>query len=251
MKTKNKPLILLCFLFTLSLHAQKTMSFLEAQQKGLIELGFRGAFDMENQLHRIDNDGLHFGKCIFVYVNNLSKDDLTLNLDCGTQLFPEDTSIQTMIVTKEIICSLMPNDEFVANIYAMCGQIHDAAPTKYNLFKVGKLADEKTVKIAKYIETNQIQNLIGQDALWAYRDNATKHELINYGADSTTLRLTKEILYNLEITTDLNPPKKKITKKKSTDIVLSFYTFWIGLSAIIFILVLLLFVIFRKSRNKK
>jgi hypothetical protein len=181
----------------------------EAIDKGLLELQLLGASDPRIFHELVDGDGVHFGKCMAIILKSNIDSLVLLKIDCGTELIPFDTTFQTMIVTKTVELPLYPNQTYATRFYAMCGQIHDDPPYVKSTFKVGELSDSNTVRLAQYFEKNFIQNMIGQHALWAYRDEADVKELEKYGADSLTLILTINILNDLSIQTTLNTKKQK------------------------------------------
>lgn len=95
----------------------------------------------------------------------------------------------------------------------MCGQIHDDPPHIAMPYFVGDLSDSNTVKLARYFEENFIQNMIGQHALWAHTDNASKEELIKMEQIVFTLAKTINILNEAGIITTLNPTENIIEEK--------------------------------------
>jgi len=176
----------------------------EAIDKGILELSITGVFDPNSHHEVVDNDGLHFGKCMAIILQSKIDSLILLKLESGTELIPHDSTYQTMIVTKTVELPLYPNQTYLTRFYAMCGQLHDAPPSFGIYYVVGELSDSNTVKLAKYFEANFIQNMIGQHALWAYTDNAEFEELQKYGADSLSIALTTNILDYLSIQTALN-----------------------------------------------
>lgn len=176
----------------------------QAIEKGFLELKITGASNPLLFDEVIDRDGVHFGKCMAIVLKSKIDSLILLKIDCGTALIPFDTTFQKMIVTKTVELPLYPNHTYATRFYAMCGQIDYDPPYNESFYQVGQLADSTTVKLAKYLEENFIQNMIGQHALWAYTDQADFYELEKYGADSLSIALTKNILDKLAIKTTLN-----------------------------------------------
>ena len=188
---------------TLSNRKPTEISLNEAIDKGMLELKISGAYDQRIFYEVVDQDGIHYGKCMAIILKSKIDSIVLLSLDCGTQLIPVDTSVQTMIVTKRAVFPLYPNKTYATRFYAMCGQLHDAAPIIETTFRIGELADTGLVKLANYLGDNYIQNMLGQHAMWAYTDEADFEELKKYGADSISITKTKEILKNLDLKTKL------------------------------------------------
>lgn len=200
-------------LITFNLNAQDTLnnrkptelSINEAIDKGMLELKISGAYDPRFFYEVVDKDGVHYGKCMAIILKSKIDSVVLLRLDCGTQLIPVDSSVQTMIVTQKAVFPLYPNETYATRFYAMCGQLHDAAPNIETTFRIGELADSGLLKIANYLGENYIQNMLGQHAMWAFTDEADFEELKKYGADSLSIDKTKEILRELDLETKLTP----------------------------------------------
>lgn len=176
----------------------------EAFEQGLLEFIIGGV--SEQQLFRevVDKDGVHYGKCMQIILESKIDSLVFIRIDHGTELIPNDSSFQTMIVTKTVELPLLPNQIYATRFYAMCGQIHDAPPYFRSIYTVGELSDSNTVKLARYFDENYIQNMIGQHALWAYTDEVGITDLEKYFADITSIAMTIEILENLNLETNLN-----------------------------------------------
>jgi hypothetical protein len=223
----------------------------DAIQQRLVELEIRGAYGFDRTEEIIDMDGVHYGKCMSITLQSGVDSMLFLRLDCGTQLIPDDSAVQTMIVTKTAVFPLQPNYPLVTRFYAMCGQIHDAPPTMVTKFTIGELADTGLVKLAKYLDANYIQNVIGQHAVWAYTDQADITELQSYGAESLSLARTKDILDAVGLETRLNAkaPAKPVIVEDSGLITLNRFYVFAGAGLILVLLTTTIVLIYR-SRKK-
>ena len=67
----------------------------------ILELKINGVYDPRIFHEIIDRDGNHFGKCMGIILKVILI-LLLLKIDCGTELIPNDTTFQTMIVTKSV-----------------------------------------------------------------------------------------------------------------------------------------------------
>ena len=52
------------------------------------------------------------------------------------------------------------------------------------MYQVGNIADTNVLNAIAIIEREYLQNIIGQHFLWSITDNASKEELLKYGADT-------------------------------------------------------------------
>ncbi len=237
---------------TLSNRKPKEYTMSEAINMGMLEYRITGFYDPRNFDEVIDRDGIHYGKCLVIVLQSKIDSIVLLRLDCGTQLLPEDSSVQTMIVTHEAILALYPKQTYATRLYAMCGQLHDKAPTSMDIFKVGELADSNVVKIANYLNDNYIQSMVGQHAIWAYTDNSTFEDLKPYGADTISIAMTKGILTNLKVETKLTPKTLLppiIVVPESNEMLINPYLFYGGLGLILILTTSVFVLILKRKRD--
>lgn len=244
-------------LFTFNLKAQGTfnkrrpaeLSIYEAIEKGMLECKITGAYDPGIFYEVVDKDGVHYGKCMAIILKSKIDSVVLLRLDCGTQLLPVDTSVQTMIVTHKAIFPLYPNETYATRFYAMCGQLHDAAPDITTTFRIGELADISLVKLANYLDDNFVQNMIGQHAIWALTDQADFKELKKYGADSSSIARTKEILNNFNLATKLTPKLVVAQNEEANDISINRYYVFTGAGLLMILATTTIIFIFRNKKQ--
>jgi hypothetical protein len=224
----------------------------EALDKKMVDITIMGAYDAALFYEVIDRDGLHYGKCMTFIISSTTDSTVMLELECGTELIPDDSLFQTMIVTKTVLFPLGPGARYPVKIYAMCGQMHEMPPVVQSFYSVGQLSDSNTVTLARYFEKNYIQNMIGQYALWAYTDSAGPEELITYGADSSSLEMVREILNQASVVTTLNPPTAVVEEKVKPDnsIPVNKYVLFAGGGTGIILISSLCILLFRKSKRK-
>ena len=245
-------------LTTFNLKAQDTLnnrkptelSINEAIDKGMLELKISGAYDPRIFYEVVDKDGVHYGKCMAIILKSKIDSVVLLRLDCGTQLIPVDSSVQTMIVTQKALFPLYPNQAYATRFYAMCGQLHDAAPIIETTFSIGELADTGLVKLANYLGDNFIQNMPGQHAMWAFTDQADFKELKKYGADSLSIAKTKEILINLNLETKLTPKLLIAHAQETNEISLNRYYVIAGAGVILILAASTIILIFIRKKKE-
>lgn len=221
----------------------------EAIDKGMLELKISGAYDPRIFYEVVDKDGVHYGKCMAIILKSKIDSVVLLRLDCGTQLIPVDTSVQTMIVTQKAVFPLYPNETYATRFYAMCGQLHDAAPNIETTFRIGELADTALVKLANYLGDNYIQNMHGQHAMWAFTDQADFEELKKYGADSLSIAKTKEILNNLNLETKLTSDLVATKVDETDEISINRYYVFAGAGLLLILATTTIILIFRRKKK--
>ena len=233
----------------LSDHKPIELSIKEAIEKGILELKISGAYDPRIYYEVLNADGVHFGKCVAIVLKSKIDSLVLLRLDCGTQLIPADTSVQTMIVTQKVIFPLYPNRSYATRFYAMCGQLHDKAPNIETTFRISGMADSGLVKLANYIGDNFTQNMIGQHAVWAFTDHVNSDELKKYGGDSISIAKTKDILYSLSLNTKLTPKIAAIVVVSPNDINLNRFVFYAGLGLLLIMITAPIILILKRKNN--
>jgi len=221
----------------------------EAIDKGMLELKISGAYDPRIFYEVVDKDGVHYGKCMAIILKSKIDSVVLLRLDCGTQLIPVDTSVQTMIVTQKAVFPLYPNETYATRFYAMCGQLHDAAPNIETTFRIGELADTGLVKLANYLGDNYIQNVLGQHAMWAFTDEADFEELKKYGADSLSIAKTKKILKDLDLETKLTPKLVVAQNEETNEMSINRYYVFAGAGLLLLLATTTVILIFRRKKK--
>ncbi len=214
------------------------ISLKQAIEEHKVKTHITGSYNTRKYLQPSDGDGLHYGKCMDVFLESEIDTFVILKLDAGYSLIPDDSSYQTMFVTKTIEVPLYPRATVPYNIYAMCGEIHDKAPYSGIKYSLGTMVDTNLLFTIKLIEREYLQNMIGQHLLWSVANQASKDELIKYGADSVSLaKVTSELKDNNISCTLL---KEGNTKPKQEELKPAFMkvkriTFYAGISYMIII----------------
>jgi hypothetical protein len=104
-------------------------------------------------------------------LENLSQKSLSLILENGRFLETLDSNEQRMIVTREMLISIFPGKKRTYPVYAMCTQMHDAAPGSNSLLAMGPMATGGLLQLTRFIGTKNYQDHTGQEAIWAITDN--------------------------------------------------------------------------------
>jgi len=150
-------------------------SVLQAHIQGKIALSIRGIYNPNEPIR----------------LRNISDSTLHLVLPCGTWLHSEDSSVQNMLITKNESYIIEPQQNITKKIYAMCGELQKNAPDIYIYYAVGEVAKEPLLRLAKAIQATEAQSKVGQYAVWAITDQATRREL---GNNPKILQQSQELL---------------------------------------------------------
>ncbi|MBC7426593.1 MAG: hypothetical protein H7321_08670, partial [Bacteroidia bacterium] len=156
-------ILFLCSSFT----GGEAISISEAIHNNLISVTVQGKKTIAS------GESSHYGQCITMTITNLTSNDISVKLEAGRYFDSEDQSVQDMIVTKESGLKLGPKKAGTFQVYAMCGQKTNSAPSPESKFKIGKLCSGALLGLAKLINNRNYQNATAQSAVWAFTNNAS------------------------------------------------------------------------------
>ena len=226
----------------------------EAIEKGLVKVKVIGAYNTYFIYEALYlGDGLHYGKCMAIELESNYKSTIQLKLEAGTLLIPKQDSVQTMLVTNDIVFPLYPKEKYWSRFYAMCTQIYYHPPSTAKEFNIGGMADTNLVKLAKYIQSNYCQNMIAQHAVWAYTDKVNFDTLKKYGADTISVKRTIEILNAVNIVTPLNKTftKPGLKQNPAPTMTLNSYIVYGGVGLIGLLSLTTITALIRRKKNKE
>ncbi len=207
---------------------------------------------------------IYNGKCMVIDVKSNIDTMIIVRLDRGTKLIPQDSSKQDMIVTKTINLPVYPRVHFSSSFYAMCGQMYDGIPEAHDEYSLdpNPVVDQNIIRLTAVLESEWLQDIRGQAAIWAYTDDADSLQLSLHGADSRVLLKVISALDEASVVCELNPtlpvPEPKPTSNlpvavqlnKTNQVTLSVY--WIyGAGVLILSMVVTNVVLFRRNRKIK
>jgi hypothetical protein len=112
------------------------------------------------------NQSAHYGKCVEVCLQNLTNKPLTVTLESGLMMIPDDPGVQNMLVTQKSVFALAPNASQKKTVYAMCSEHSDVSPRRGTLFGKLFISDSNLIKMAWFIARHQFQDEDGQSAVW-------------------------------------------------------------------------------------
>lgn len=142
----------------------------------------------------IQGMGMHEGECMDLYIQNHFNAPVRVKVNSGLKLISKDSFLQNMYITKSFDIRIAPKGKTMLRIFAMCCQVHKSSPRKGRFYKIGKLASGTILRLIKVIENSNMQNDIGQKALWVVTDNGTKESLLYNPVKNESDRKTIELL---------------------------------------------------------
>lgn len=196
-------LLILCFSIV-SAQETPTYSIGEAVDAGVIKVEIRG-----------QKEGGFYGKSLRMQIRNLEENDIQVEVESGQKLICDTKTIQNMIITESFSVPLAAGEKDQRSIYAMCGEINDGSPWAENTYQVGPVTSGNTYKIAKVIEANAAQDIIGQCAMWATTDESYTAKIRSYAKTQENLKKSRALLDEAGIKVKLNTETTtKIPKKE-------------------------------------
>lgn len=164
-----KTVVLLLLLITTQAPAAVNYSLLQAAKLKLVTYTITG-IDTEGRTKNVSPEETHFGPCMKLVINNLSKQSLKLSIDAGVVLLPYDTSFQRMIVTDNWVSELLPAEKKIETLTAMCGQPFHKSPIATAKYRIGERVEANIFSIVSVIQEMELQNGFGQELLWTALD---------------------------------------------------------------------------------
>lgn len=150
-------LLLVGFAIPSTLNAQ-ALDLMEAVRKGLLTVAAEGT-------------GGHTGECLSLSLQNKSKKKLEVRIPAGQRFVAGDSSLQDLMVAKEEVFFVESGASKVGKLFGLCLEASDGSPGGGSLFKLGKMAEGKLLKMAQYLNENKLHgHSSAQYALWAVTD---------------------------------------------------------------------------------
>jgi hypothetical protein len=158
-----------------------TYKLSDALKQGLVTAKITGA-PMDDNAGSATSS--HWGPCMQVVLTCKSTTAIAISMEHGYLLMPEDTNIQTMLVTQDFFVNLAPGQNKTQKLYAMCSEASDGSPSAAMDFKVGKRSTGNLLNIAALISKKNYQADAGQSAVWCISD---KRDLFDIYSSDTTM----------------------------------------------------------------
>ena len=167
---------LLIFFFVFISNAETAYKLSEAIQKKMVSVSMSGA--KSDTSFRGDYSS-HYGPCMAMEIVSTTNENLNLNLEYGYRLVPDDSSLQTMMVTQTLMVKLQPKQKKNYRIYAMCTEAHDGGPGPEEKFVLRNRATGNLLGLAELINRKKYQNDAAQNAVWCFTNDYDLSSIYN------------------------------------------------------------------------
>jgi hypothetical protein len=159
----------------------KKLGIEDAVNKGMIRATVKG-------------NGGHGGECINLNIISTASVDTTIYVEAGRRLNSEDSTVQDILVVKEIQILVKAGEEKNVNLYGFCCQATNHSPSKDEKFDIGHMADSGLVKLSQFLNKNTFDDNIIQNAVWVISND---HPLSSVGSSNINKRKELKKLHNL------------------------------------------------------
>jgi hypothetical protein len=191
MKTTSVVVSVFILFFLTNKSDAGTISLQEAITKKLVKAVISGSIpDTANKYY-----SPYYGSCLSLKLQNLGRNNLSIELENGRFLETADTTEQRMIVTQQEMISLLPGHKKSIRVYAMCTQMHDKSPCSHSLLALGSMASGNLLQLTRFIGSSKFQNQAAQEAIWVITDN---NDIANiYSEDENEFRQLQQFVAKL------------------------------------------------------
>jgi len=171
-----KPILLILILSLFAVKDDKKKFYLtEAIEKNIVTATVNGL-------------GGYHGYCVELTATNNSDADTTFFIEAGRRLDSEDSTVQDILLVKEIPLFVQAGKSKTVPVYGFCCQASNSGPMKGEKFSIGKMGDEKLVAVAQFLNSHSFDESICQSAVWIVSNG---HSLSSITAETPEKR--KEI----------------------------------------------------------
>lgn len=129
--------------------------------------------------------GGHSGFCVEISATNQSSIDTTFWIEAGRRLESADSTIQDILIVKEVPLYVRAGETKKVPVYGFCCQATNGGPKQGEVFRPGKMADEKLTAIAQFLNQHNYDETVCQSAVWIVSNG---HSLASITADTPEKR---------------------------------------------------------------
>lgn len=115
--------------------------------------------------------GGYQGFCVQINLKNLGKDSLIILVEAGRRLNSTDDKYQDILITQQQLITLGKKENKNFTVKGYCCQASNSSPPKDAEYSINTMADSNLVKLARYLNDNEFDADIEQQAIWSISDN--------------------------------------------------------------------------------
>jgi hypothetical protein len=119
------------------------------------------SFKLEYQL-----EGTHYRHPLKIIVKNLGNQPLSIKLEHGQLINPNDSAYQTLITIQDIVMDLKPYASSTYQIAAMCTEPNDRGPDERVQYLGFSKSGDKLTALTQFLNDTKYENYQVQNAVW-------------------------------------------------------------------------------------
>ena len=136
----------------------------EAVQKNIVSATF-------------ESNGIHRGQSIVLTVENISNQNIQIDVPNGTYLDHEEEGYQDHIIVENYNIAVKPAEKKKIQILALCAQPSNACPSEGSKFTMKPYDNKKVLDLCKLIMETKEFEYTGQNALWEMLNNGDPNNI--------------------------------------------------------------------------
>ena len=144
----------------------KSISIEKAIKSGIVSADFQGT-------------GTYSGDAINLEIKSLIPVDTIIKIEAGRRLISDDSTLQDILIVREIEFFLAANEIKKLKLFGFCCQAHNGAPKWDTFFDVGFVEDSAFVVLANYLAQSNLPIGVMQSAIWVMSDNNPLNSIHN------------------------------------------------------------------------
>jgi hypothetical protein len=142
-----------------------------------LDVYFKDALNIEGIQFVFTAEGGHIGNTLRINATSTLIDTFDVIIPPGTQFNNDNPIYQGLIVTKKEVITIYPKTMASKLVKAMCNNQGKLTPIKNGTLTYVENNNPSTLLLCKYIDSFNIQNFIGQQAIWLALNNRSLTEL--------------------------------------------------------------------------
>jgi hypothetical protein len=123
--------------------------------------------------------GGYQGECIELNIKSLIQKDTLIRIEPGRHLVCEDSTLQDILIIKEIQLFLAAGETRLVNIFGFCCKAHNGAPQVGTAFEVGFMEDSTFIYLAEFLSKSGLPLGVMQNAVWVLSNNHSINSISN------------------------------------------------------------------------
>jgi hypothetical protein len=145
---------------------KKFLSIEKAIKEKLVEASFSGL-------------GGYQGECMELNITSLMPKDTIIRIEPGRRLVAQDSTLQDILIVKEIQLFLASGETKQVNLFGFCCQATDHAPGRSDAFDVGFMMDSSFILLSEFLGNTNLPLNVMQSAIWVLSNNHSINSISN------------------------------------------------------------------------